>query len=382
MSEWFDYSEKRMRAAIRAMPAKRIARASRHDAFPGTPSDGVEIRVTVDVDPAAEMIEIDATDNPDCFENGLNLSEACARSAPMIGVFNSIDPSVPKNEGSFRRIRVKLRENCAVGVPRHPTSCSVATTNLADRVANPVQCALAELADGLGLAEAGACIPASSGVISGVHDGRPFVNEVYLGCTGGAGGPQADGWLTIMHVGNAGMCYQDSIEVDELRHPLLVHARRLIPDSEGAGRFRGALGAYSEFSPRGCDMTVAYVSDGAANPAKGVRGGLAGGASAQYRKRADGSLEPMPGCAEVFVREGEAMVSMSCGGGGYGPPEERAPQRVAEDVREGWVSRERAAAVYRVALTEALEVDMTATERLRRGLSSGWPRVISSATHV
>lgn len=146
--------------------------------------------------------------------------------------------------------------------------------------------------------------------------------------------------------------------------------------------FCGALGAYSEFSPRGCDMTVAYVSDGAANPAKGVRGGLAGGASAQYRKRADGSLEPMPGCAEVFVREGEAMVSMSCGGGGYGPPEERAPQRVAEDVREGWVSRERAAAVYRVALTEALEVDMTATERLRRGLSSGWPRVISSATHV
>ena len=101
------------------------------------------------------MIEVDATDNPDCFENGLNLSEACARSAPMVGVFNSIDHTVPKNEGSFRRIRVNLREDCAVGVPRHPTSCSVATTNLADRVANPVQCALAELADGLGLAEAG-----------------------------------------------------------------------------------------------------------------------------------------------------------------------------------------------------------------------------------
>jgi N-methylhydantoinase B len=216
------------------------------------------------------------TDNPDSFENGLNLSEACARSAPMVGVFNSIDPTVPKNEGSFRRIRVSLRENCAVGVPRHPSSCSVATTNLADRVANPVQCAFAELADGLGLAEAGACIPASSGVISGVHAGRPFVNEVYLGCTGGAGAPTADGWLTIMHVGNAGMCYQDSIEVDELRHPLLVHARRLIPDSEGAGRFRGALGAYSEFSPRDCAMTVAYVSDGNLNPAKG-RGGRARG---------------------------------------------------------------------------------------------------------
>jgi N-methylhydantoinase B len=365
--EWFDYSEKRMCAAIRSMPARRLTCTSRHDPFPGTPSDGVEIKVTVEVDPGAARIQIDVTDNPDSFENGLNLSEACARSAPMIGVFNSIDPTVPKNEGSFRRIRIKLRENCAVGVPQHPSSCSVATTNLADRVANPVQCAFAELTDGLGLAEAGACIPASSGVISGVHAGRPFVNEVYLGCTGGAGAPTADGWLTIMHVGNAGMCYQDSIEVDELRHPILVHARRLIPDSEGAGRFRGALGAYSEFSPRNCAMTVAYVSDGNLNPAKGVRGGGAGAPSAQFLKRRSGAIEPMPGCAEVLVEPGEAMVSVSCGGGGYGPPEERAPSRVAEDVREGWVSRSRAESVYRVALTDELQVDAAATRRLRRG---------------
>ncbi|MBV9287880.1 MAG: hydantoinase B/oxoprolinase family protein [Hyphomicrobiales bacterium] len=363
--EWFDYSEKRMCAAIRSMPARRLTCSSRHDPFPGTPSDGVEIKVTVDVDPEAAFIHIDVTDNPDSFENGLNLSEACARSAPMIGVFNSIDPTVPKNEGSFRRIRVSLRENCAVGVPRHPASCSVATTNLADRVANPVQCAFAELADGLGLAEAGACIPASAGVISGLHAGRPFVNEVYLGCTGGAGAPAADGWLTIMHVGNAGMCYQDSIEVDELRHPILVHARRLVPDSEGAGRFRGALGAYSEFSPRGCAMTVAYVSDGNLNPAKGVRGGRAGAPSAQFLRRRSGALEPMPGCAEVLVQPGEAMASLSCGGGGYGPPEERAPSRVAEDVREGWVSRGRAESVYRVALTDELQVDAAATQRLR-----------------
>ena len=363
--DWFDYSEKRMCAAIRSMPARRLTRSSRHDPFPGTPAEGVEIKVTVEVDPETALIDVDVTDNPDCFENGLNLSEACARSAPMVGVFNSIDHTVPKNEGSFRRIRVKLRENCAVGVPRQPTSRSVATTNLADRVANPVQCALAELVDGLGLTEAGACIPASSGVISGVHDGHPFVNEVYLGCTGGAGAPTTDGWLTIMHVGNAGMCYQDSIEVDELCHPILVHAQRLIPDSEGAGRFRGALGAYSEFSPRDCEMTVAYVSDGAFNPAKGVRGGHARAPSAQYRRLRDGALELTPGCAEVSVQPGEAMVSISCGGGGCGPPEERAPWRVAEDVREGWVSRRRSEDVYRVVLTDDLRVDEAATTGVR-----------------
>jgi len=367
VQQWFDYSEKRMAAVIRSMPKGRLTRSSRHDPFPGTPADGVEIKATVEVDPAAALIEVDLRDNPDCMENGLNLSEACARSAPMIGVFNSIDHTVPKNEGSFRRIRVVVRENCVVGVPRHPTSCSVATTNLADRVANPVQCAIAELADGLGMAEAGACIPASSGVISGIRNGEPFVNEVYLGCTGGAGAPTTDGWLTIMHVGNAGMCYQDSIEIDELRHPILVHARRLIPDTEGPGRFRGALSAYSEFSPLGGDMTVAYVSDGNRNPAKGVRGGLSGGASSQFLRRRNGALEPKPGCAEVVVAAGEAMVSISCGGGGYGSPLERSTALVIDDVREGWVSRSRAEVVYGVALTDDLELDEAMTARRRAG---------------
>ncbi|QIG48252.1 hydantoinase B/oxoprolinase family protein [Nordella sp. HKS 07] len=366
-SAWFDYSEERMRAAIRGMPKGRITRKSRHDPFPATPPDGVEVTVTVDIDPEAERIEVDVRDNIGCLENGLNLSEACARSAPMVGIFNSIDHTVPKNEGSFRRISVLLKENSAVGLPKHPTSCSVATTNLADRVSNPVQCAIAELGDGLGMAESGACIPASSGVVSGVHDGQPFVNEVYLGCTGGAGAPSTDGWLTIMHTGNAGMCYQDSIEIDELRHPIFVKARRLMADTEGAGRFRGAVSAYSEFSPVGCAMTVAYVSDGNVNPARGVRGGLSGAPSAQYVRRAGGALEPTPGCAEVLVQPDEAMVSISCGGGGYGPPEARDPALVLRDVREGWVSRARAESVYRVAVTDALELDAARTANLRKG---------------
>ncbi len=364
--DWFDYSEERMMEVIRAMPGGTLSRSSRHDPFPGTPDDGVEIKVKVDVRPGDAMIEVDLRDNPDCMENGINLSEGCAHSAPMVGIFNSIDHTVPKNEGSFRRIKVHLRDNCCVGRPRHPTSCSVATTNLADRVSNPVQCAIADLADGLGMAETGAVIPPSSGVISGIHDGEPFVNEVYLGCTGGAGTPTTDGWLTILHVGNAGMCFQDSMEIDELRHPILVHSRRLMPDTEGAGRLRGALGAYSEFSPLGCEMTVAYVSDGNQNPASGARGGLSGGPSSQFRKTPDGTLEPVPGCAEVVIGPDEAMVSISCGGGGYGPPVERDPERVAHDVREGWVSRERAETVYAVSLDDALQLDTEHTALLRK----------------
>ncbi len=363
--QWFDYSEKRMIAVIGAMPRGEVTRTSTHDAFPGTPDEGINIKVSVAVKPEDGLIEVDMTDNPDCMPNGLNLSEACALSAPMVGIFNSIDHTVPKNEGSFRRIKIRLRDGCIVGRPNHPTSCSVATTNVADRVANPVQAALAELADGLGQAETGAVLPPSCGVVSGLHHGKPYVNEVYLGCTGGAGTPSTDGWLTILHAGNAGMCYQDSIEIDEMRHPIFVHARRLIPDSEGAGQFRGALGAYSEFAPTEGSMTVAYVSDGNHNPARGARGGFSGATSAQFRRRPDGALEPVPACAEIEIREGEAMVSVSGGGGGYGSPHRRTPDRVRHDVEEGWVSRDRAASVYGVVLTDDLAVDETATTAAR-----------------
>ena len=364
--QWFDYSEKRMVDVIRAMPGGTATRTSTHDAFPGTPATGITIKTTVAVKPEEALIEVDMTDNPDSMPNGLNLSEACALSAPMIGIFNSIDHTVPKNEGSFRRIRIHLRDGCVVGRPRHPTSCSVATTNVADRVANPVQAALADLADGFGQAETGALLPPSCGVVSGVHDGVQYVNEVYLGCTGGAGTPWTDGWLTILHAGNAGMCYQDSIEIDEMRHPIFVHSRKLIADSEGAGRFRGALGAYSEFSPAVGSMTVAYVSDGNDNPAAGTRGGLPGGRSAQYRRLTDGSLEPVPACAEIEIRSDESIVSISCGGGGYGHPHERAPESVRHDVEEGWISRERAVSVYGVVLTDLLEVDVELTQDARR----------------
>ena len=63
------------------------------------------------------------------------------------------------------------------------------------------------------------------------------------------------------------------------------------------------------------------------------------------------------------------MVSYrTCGGGGYGPPEDRDPQDVLWDVRNGKVSLERARQIYRVAIdADTLTVDLDATSRLRHG---------------
>jgi len=372
--DWFDYSEQRMVDAIRRMPSGRVTVKSRHDPFPGVP-DGIPVQVTVEIKSAEALIEVDLRDNPDCQPCGLNLTESCAKGAAMVAVYNSlVDHTVPANAGGFRRVRVLLRENCCVGIPTHPFSCSVATTNLADRVSNSTQRAIAEIADGFGMAETGPIIPPGGGVISGVDPragGGAFVNQVMLGITGGAGTPVTDGWLLIIHVGNAGMCHHDSIEVDELHHPILVHYRGLVPDSEGAGRFRGAPGIRVEFGPtEACNLDVLYTADGMVSPALGARGGHAGGLLQAMKRTASGELMSLPACGGVRLAPGETVVSVASGGGGYGSPLERDPDRVKVDVDEGWITPERARDIYGVTFDSPGTVDIAATRVRRERLAS------------
>ena len=363
---WFDYSEGRMMAAIRELPEARITMRNAHDPVPGAP-DGVAVEVIVDVDPDNQRIMVDFSGSADCVPAGINLTEATARTAAMVGVFNSIDHSVPKNAGSFRRLDITLREGSAAGIPTHPFSCSTATTGLADRVANATQRAFAELLDGVGMAETGSFGPISCGVISGAdprRDGARFVNMIFF-ITGGAAGPDNDGWLTICHVGNGGMLMRDSVEVLEHLYPIRIWESRIAIDSEGAGRFRGSGTNLVEYGPVNCEMDVMWSADGTVRPAKGARGGSAGAPHRAMRRADDGTLHDLPGYGRVTIASGERVVSMSASGGGYGYPFERETARVIEDVGEGWVSRDRARSVYGVVLDQDGAVDQPATDDLR-----------------
>lgn len=371
-TQWFDYSEALMEDAIRKLPAGKASGRSTHDPFPGLPDEGVNVTAHVQVNPDEGRISVDLTDNVDCLPSGLNLSEACARTAAMIGVFNSIDHNVPKNAGAFRRLDIMLRRGCITGITEHPFSCSAATTNISDRVANAVQLALAELGDGIGMAEVGAVIAPSAGVISGfdARNGKPFVNQVFLAFSAGAASPISDAWWTMIDVGNGGMCGLDGVELDELYQPLLVEKRGFITDTEGAGRFIGAPSTIVEFGPVVGAIDVAYGADGIVNPPKGVRGGGIGGRGDQHLRRKGGAIEQLPACAQVHVEQGEAILATSTGGGGYGNPAERDPRAVASDVIEGYVSAERARAVYGVAITSEGTVDERETLALRKRMAA------------
>ncbi|MEM6680900.1 MAG: hydantoinase B/oxoprolinase family protein [Pseudomonadota bacterium] len=365
--QWFEYSEKLMTDKLSTLPKGQAQGQSTHDPIPGTPPEGITVTAKVEAFPEEGRVRVDLTDCPDALPCGLNLSEACSRTAVLVALFNSFGGGVPRNAGSFRRVEIDLRRGSVAGIAEHPYSCSVSTTNLADRVTHAVQSAFASLADGVGQAEYGAFLPPSSSVISGKdpRTGEAFVNQLFLGSTVGAGTPFGDCWLTYLHVGNGGMCFVDSVELDELYQPIMVSERRLLPNTEGAGRFRGAPSLQVSFGPIGTDIEVGYVSDGCINAPLGVRGGLAGGAANQFRRKDGDIAERLDACAQVNILDGEEIVSICCGGGGYGPPFDRDPEAVALDVRENWITADRAAKVYGVAITADGVIDLDQTHSLR-----------------
>lgn len=368
--KWFDYSETCMHAALRKLPEKNITRSSTHDRLPGIVEQEITINAGVSTMPGQGKVMIDLRDNIDCLPCGLNVSEACVRTAAMIGLFNSIGGDIPKNAGSFRRIEILLRENSIVGIPKHPYSCSAATTNVADRIANAVQGAFAEIADGYGMAEIGANLPPCRGVFSGrdPRTGNDFVNQIFLGSSGGGATAGADCWLHYSHAGNGGMGFLDSVELAELYQPVKVHTRKLLQDTEGAGRRRGAASKLVEVAGAGGPVRVAFVTDGMDNPARGVRGGGGGGAASQYLLKEDRERIDLPACMVLQLEPGQRLFSVTCGGGGYGPAAERDVGLVEKDMNEGWISKRRAGEVYGVVFKRNGEVDAAKTRKRRSAM--------------
>lgn len=380
VTAWLNYAESRARDAIAELPAGRMTMSGGFDPFPGA-EDGIEVKVTMEVDPAAGRVMIDLTDNPDCIPGGLNLSEASARNAAIMGVMivlnSRADAStarVPLNDGAFRRFDVRLRENCVVGIPRHPHSCSMATGGPSATIAALECAAFAAAAEGLGAAHPPYGAPPYLAVVSGddPQTGGAYITQLFCGTAGGPATAESDGWLSYVAIAAGGLLYRDSIEVDEQKYPILIASSRVRPDSEGAGRRRGAPGNLCEYGPLRGRMQVFYALEGVVNPSLGVRGGGTSMSPSAYRVEPDGAIVEHPETVgAIGLNPGQRIGSRSAGGGGYGDPLRREPESVLADVQEGYVSIGRAHDIYGVVLTgdptrfETLTIDRAATAALR-----------------
>jgi N-methylhydantoinase B len=148
---------------------------------------------------------------------------------------------------------------------------------------------------------------------------------------------------------------------------------RYLPDSAGAGRWRGGLGTTSSWRFDGRDELGVSIGDDAASegaePAHGLFGGEPAGLNDLELHFPDGTVRDW-GSKEIVhdIPIGTICVARNGGGGGYGDPHEREAALVLEEVRDGLLSVAKARASYGVAVLDDLSaVDEAETARLRSG---------------
>jgi N-methylhydantoinase B len=348
-----DYSERRMRAEIEAIPDGRYSHEDVIENDGVIPDRSYTIRLDLFVDGDELVFDFRASD--DQAAGPCNLTYGVTASAVYAAVLHLTDPTIPRNEGCYRPIRLLARPGSIMNV-LPPAPEVGGNSEISPRVIDLVFAALAPALPGRA--------PASSGgtgcnfLFGGTHpaSGEPYANYHFDGC-GWGGRPFADG-NDAQGVIN-GNCRNTPIEVFEARYPWRVESLRLVPDSGGAGRFRGGRACERIFEVLAPEVTVSEFADRSESRPWGMAGGLPGSSAATHVKPAGdegySTFREVFGTASntkyagVALRRGDRVRIRTAGGGGHGDPHERPRDLVREDLAEGVISAESAARDYGAA---------------------------------
>lgn len=361
LDELLDYTERRVRAAIRELP-DGVYEAIDYMDGDGISDEELPLKLTLTIDDD-EMI-IDYSGTADENEGPLNCTPAMIFAGTMAVIMSILGSDLPKNDGFYRPFDLVTPEGSMVNPSfNRPVA---AGWELAVRAGDLVTKALAEpLPD--------ETIAATKGIICNVAysgtDPRDDEEYVYYETVGGGYGGRStkDGLDGVQaHYQNTA---NSPIEELESQVPLYVRRYEFIQDSEGAGQYRGGLGLRRdmEFYDHEAEFTI--LSDRSKNAPWGLFSGESG-RPAHYLINPDREQTDLGSKSTVKLDPGDVASIQTPGGGGYGDPIERAPERVREDVLNEKVSIEKAYETYGVAIDrETMEVNEEETERLRASIA-------------
>jgi N-methylhydantoinase B len=192
---------------------------------------------------------------------------------------------------------------------------------------------------------------------------------------GGWGAKMTEDGVSATIAMNDGDTHNSPVELLEVKYPLFAERYELVPDSGGAGRYRGGLGVDRAVQPLTDLHFTSHIERSQCKP-WGLFGGHEAMGNALFLHKDGKDLGVLPN-AKAFtlpMKPGDSVTIRGGGGGGYGDPIEREPDRVREDVYQGYVSLQAARDLYGVVIDpDAIEVDTVATEQLRTAMSKAKP---------
>ena len=296
----------------------------------------------------------------------MNTPEPSTISAARYAFKIVTTPHLPSNEGFFRALKIIIPDGSFLK-PRFPAACAMwptPSTTIPDLFLKALAPAIPDQVRGGHFGDA---------MANFIYGTDPRTGKYYVCAEADAGGyggkPTEDGEAALFSM-TLGDTYNVPSEVVEVRYPWRVERYELTRDSGGAGKFRGGLGVERDYrlsSDAGLTVTTDRVKY---TPPWGLFGGKPGTTNLTTVHRKDGSKEKWRKISNLPLKANEVVSFRGGGGGGYGSPLERDPDKVLEDVLNEYVSCEKAKEDYGVVMEKGA-VDLAATKKLRGTLKKG-----------
>ena len=295
-----DYGERRMRAALRALPDGTYPFVDQMEW--GDIDLGIAAAITID----GEHLHADFTGSASQVDGNINTVRAVAQSCLYYAVRVATDPTIPTNGGCYRPVTLETRPGSIVdALP--PAAVAAGNVETSQRIADTLLGALAQAAPDR--------VPAAGqGTMNNVLIGNESF-AYYETVAGGQGGRPGRAGQSGIHTGMTNT-KNTPVEALETHYPFKVRTYRLRRDSGGAGLYPGGDGIEREIEFL-TDATVSLMGERRRLAPWGLSGGKPGATGEDWLLHG-GDAERLPSKCTVAVRPGDRLRVLTPGGGGWG----------------------------------------------------------------
>ena len=338
MTQIMDYSERRMRQEISEMPDGVYEGV---DYLEDIPHEGVNVEIRLRVTKKGDSLTFDYSGTSPQVESPVNAPLGVTVSGIYYTLISTTDSTIPVNDGCFRPITLKVPLGCLMN-PNRPAPVAGGNVETSQRNVDVIMKAFSQMIpDKVPAASQGTM---NNITIGGMLDnGEPWTFYETIG--GGNGGrPTSDG-VDGIHI-NMTNTMNTPMETLEAYLPFRFKAYRLRPDSGGPGEFRGGCGIERVWTLTSEKATLSIMAERNKIKPWGLKGGLGGALGEFILIKEDGTETKLPSKVSIEMRRGDTLIIRTPGGGGYGAPRDRAPEKVREDVLNGLVSPGAARDIY------------------------------------
>ncbi len=361
-----DYGEARARRAFEEIPdgSYHFVDYLEDDLYSDVP---VRIEVDLRVDGSDVVVDFAGTDPQ--VSSALNMAGVDGTNSllclALVGYLTSSDDDLPKCSSILRPVTLTAPEGTLVSA-KHPAAIGVRYAT-AIRVGDAVYGALAQAVPGVVPAASSGSI---SPVVAAVPDhetGARHVEVVQPILGGGGARSHADG-LDAAEATYGGFMRNTPVESCENALPIVIRRYGLVPDSGGAGRYRGGLAMRLDFEALHVDTEVTGRGLERFELAPwGVAGGSAGTSGRCTLTRANGEVSDVGKFDLLRMGPGDVVSIISAAGAGYGDPLDRPVREVLADVERGLLTEQYVAEAYGVIMRDGVvDEEQTVAERGRR----------------